>query len=199
MMRPARLLVTRLYRPTPGFTLVELVLVIALIAAIAALALPGATTAGQARLDAAAGEVAQAIRFAQSESIRTGAARVVSFDPATSHVRVFGLNMTATPPAEDTAAPVFYPVSRQQKYDFGLNDLPATAGVTIAGTQFTFIDGSTAVQLGFDATGAPVNILGSTASANKALTGAGQVEIGFGALRKLVYVDADTGRVTLSS
>ncbi len=199
MTCPARLMATCPNRPALGYTLVELVLVIALIAAAAAVALPSTAAAGQARVDAAASEVAQAVRFAQSEAIRTGVVRVVSLDPTSSHVRVFGLNMMATPPVEDLSAPVFYPVSRQQKYDFGLNDIPATAGVTITSTQFTFSDGSTAVQLGFDATGAPVNILGSTPSASKALTGVGQVEIGFGALRRFVYVDADTGRVTLSS
>ena len=181
-----------------GFTLVELVLVVALIALVSKIALSDTAPSAQNRVDAAAMEVAQALRFAQQEAIRTGAARVAILDPGSSHVRVFQLDMTAVPPVEDTARPVAYPVSRQQAYDVPLLSLPATAGVKIASAAFTFADGSSATQVAFDATGAPANIRGPKPSDAKALS-SGAVSVTLSNARRAVYVDAITGRVTLSS
>jgi prepilin-type N-terminal cleavage/methylation domain-containing protein len=182
-----------------AYSLIELVLVVALLAVAAMITLPNTAPVAQSRVDAAAAEVAQALRFAQSEAIRTGAARVASLDPATSHVRVFQLDMSAKPPTEDLANAVYYPVNRQQKYDFGLSDMPASTGVKIASAVFTFSDGSVTTQLGFDATGAPVNVRGPKPTDAKALTGVGKIDVALGGVRRSVNVDEATGRVTLSS
>ena len=184
-------------RPS-GFALVELVLVVGLLALVATMALPNVAPMAQTRVDAAAAEIAQALRFAQQEAIRTGAARVASLDPVSSRVRVFQLDMSTGSPVEDVSKPVFYPLIRQQNYDLALLTLPATRSVRIHSALFTFAGGSTATQLAFDATGAPVNILGPNPTDAKPLS-TGEVDVELGNAHRAIFVDALTGRVTLSS
>ena len=182
-----------------GHTLVELVLVVSLIAVAVAIAMPTTTVVAQARVDAAVTEVAQAVRFAQSEAIRTGVDCVVSLDTATGRVRIFQLNRGPTPPIEDVAKPVFYPIAGEKKYDFVLGEMPASTGVKIASAVFTFADSSTTAQLGFSATGNPVNVQGPNPADEIALAGTGKVTIAYGDISSSIIVDAATGRVTQSS
>jgi type II secretion system protein H len=57
-----------------GFTLLEIMIVAAILGIVALVAVPSftSTSDGEAKLDLAAGEVAAAIRFARSETMRTG-------------------------------------------------------------------------------------------------------------------------------
>ncbi len=183
------------YAAHGGHTLVELLMVLMIVAIAAAIVLPGADPVVPSALDVAVGEVAQALRFAQSDAIRTGSYRVVRIDVTDNSVRVFALDMAATPPVEDTAHPLSHPVDKK-KYEFDFAQGAATAGVTVTSSVFTFADGSSASQLGFGADGSPVNVLGPNP---QGLVGTGLVQLAYGAFQRTVSVDAATGRVTLSS
>ena len=72
-----------------GLTLIELVVVISVIAIIAAIAYPALPTDDSQELDAAAAEFAAAIRFARSESMRTGDPHGFRFLVNQYRIRVF--------------------------------------------------------------------------------------------------------------
>ena len=63
-----------------GHTLLEMIIVVALLAVIAAIAMPSATPAHHQKLDLAASEVADAFRFAREESRRTSVIHGVAAD-----------------------------------------------------------------------------------------------------------------------
>jgi prepilin-type N-terminal cleavage/methylation domain-containing protein len=186
-------------RPAPqhGHTLTELLLVLAIIGIASAFALPNAEPVKQSILDAAAKEVAQAVRFAQAEAIRTGDYRVVRIDPTTETVRVFALDMGPKPPIEDVANPVSNPIDKKN-YSVSLTTTTGIKGSQIISSVFNFSGGSSASQLGFGPDGAPVNVLGPNPPDLKALLGVGQVVLAYGNLQRTLSVDASTGRVTAS-
>ena len=80
-----------------GFTLIELVVVISVIAIIAAIAYPALPTDDSRELDAAAADFAAAIRFARSESIRTGEPHGFRFLTNQYRIRVFRTDTSANP------------------------------------------------------------------------------------------------------
>src|SRR5262245_45670728 len=116
----------------PGYTLAELMVVLALLAALAAAALPLSGPAGDKKLDAAAREVAGALRFARAEAIRTGSFHGVDFSVDTSvgyrRIRVFRIDSASpTTPVYD----VYHPLDKKL-YDAQLSSGPGTAGVVVS-------------------------------------------------------------------
>jgi len=87
-------------------------MVVAVLGIAMAVAIPPADVISPAVADAASGEVAQALRFARREAMRTRAYHAVSFEPALSTLRVYRLSTTG-PGAEDTGHPVLHPVDRR--------------------------------------------------------------------------------------
>jgi len=81
-----------------GYTLVEMLIVVSLIALIAALAAPAINSNDEIKLDGAAGEVAALIRFAQAEAIRTGNAYGAIADTINDTVRAYRLDENPNPP-----------------------------------------------------------------------------------------------------
>lgn len=181
-----------------GHTLAEMLVVLAILGLITALALPAAEPAAPFRADAAAQEVAQALRFAQSEALRTGQYYLVRCDAAAGSITVSRLDINATPPAADPAFPVLHPLDKRG-YQIVFNAAPSTAGVSIAACAFGYADNAPASpQVVFAADGAPVNVRGSAANAVSALVGNGQVRLAAGRFSRSVTVAAVTGRVTLA-
>ncbi|MDJ0747862.1 MAG: prepilin-type N-terminal cleavage/methylation domain-containing protein [Woeseiaceae bacterium] len=80
-----------------GLTLIELVVVICVIAIIAVIAYPALPTDDSRELDTAAAEFAAAIRFARSESIRTGEPHGFRFLTNQYRIRVFRTDTSASP------------------------------------------------------------------------------------------------------
>lgn len=80
-----------------GYTLVELVVVIGLLALLASVALPWRSSSDSKELEEAAAEFAAAIRFARSESIRTGEPHGFRFLTNQYRIRVFSADTSATP------------------------------------------------------------------------------------------------------
>ena len=80
-----------------GYTLIELVVVIGLLAIIAAIAYPALSSDDSRELDAAAAEIAAAMRFARSESIRTGKAHGFRLQLTVDRIRVFRVDTQVSP------------------------------------------------------------------------------------------------------
>ncbi len=81
-----------------GYTLIELVIVVSTIALIAAIAIPATTsTASDKELERVAQEFAAAIRFARSESMRTGTAHGFRFLTNQYRIRVFRADTQVSP------------------------------------------------------------------------------------------------------
>jgi len=109
-----------------GVTLVELLVVISILGVVAMVAIPDFRSGDPHRLDLAAEEFAQAMRFARSEAIRTGEPRGFREASTKKRIRVFRADTTTSPWTE--SFDVYHPVSKQL-YDVDLDEHPfARAG-----------------------------------------------------------------------
>jgi Tfp pilus assembly protein FimT len=168
--------------------------VIAIIALMAAIAIPRATSVSPAVVDAAAAEVAHAIRFAQREAMRTGKYHVAEIDPAKQTVRVYRLVGTGTATAEDTSNPVMHPVDKLP-YRITLAGNAATRAV-VASSVFTYgADTTSDITFGPDGSPVDVNYVKGKVS-TPSLSADGAVRLQTGAALRTVTVDKTTGRVT---
>ena len=100
-----------------GYTLTELVIVIGLLALLAAAAVPNSNQGEQKQLDLAAAELAAAIRYARSESIRTGEPHGFRFLANQYQIRVFSTDTSGSP--WTWVWDVYHPVSKQL-YDYAV-------------------------------------------------------------------------------
>lgn len=179
-----------LFATRAGFTLTEMLVVVGLLAALAAVALPMLTAPDPARLDLAAAEVVQALRFARSEAERTGTPHGLRVDAAADTLQVFRLNAAAIPPTRDFA--VYHPVDHQL-FLLDFVSRADTRGIEIETASFIFsAPCADARDLVFDAAGTPL----CADSAAAALTAA-TIDLGNGHSRRRVTIAAVTGRVTV--
>lgn len=170
-------------RRARGLTLVELLLAVALLSILAILALPGFGPGEAKILDAAAAEVASALRFARSEAMRTGASVGVSVDAANERLSV-GTYSNST-----TSVVAMHPVDKKT-YVIDLKTLPIGGPVDIASASFA--PGPTSLVV-FDASGT-ARVFDS-ATTTVALT-AGSVVLSHAGRQASVAIDPN-GRVTL--
>ncbi|MDJ0911357.1 MAG: prepilin-type N-terminal cleavage/methylation domain-containing protein [Woeseiaceae bacterium] len=80
-----------------GYTLIELIIVVVVLVLIASIAVPSFTSSDTEELDLTAAEFAAAIRFARSESIRTGEPHGFRFLVNQYRIRVFTVDASASP------------------------------------------------------------------------------------------------------
>jgi type II secretion system protein H len=172
-----------------GYTLAELVIVVTILGIVAAIAVPTTSSSSDKSLALAASEFAAAMRFARSESIRTGEPHGFRQQDTAKRIRVFRLDQ-ATSPAT-LIYDVYHPVDKQL-YD-----------VNITGESLFFADSvnRTAVYRGtcnkpenvyFDGSGAPW-----CANPDTVLLSRFEVDLVLGAARRTVILDDVTGRVTV--
>ena len=112
-----------------GHTLLEVLIVVSLLAVIAAVAAPSFTNTDESKLDAAVIEVTSAIRFAQSEAVRTGVPRGVYAGQSDQQIRVYRL------PA---AIPIYDVYDPLNKNLYDLNFSAGGSDVAIDNVYFKF-------------------------------------------------------------
>lgn len=177
-------------RTQRGYTLVELVIVVSTIALIAAIAVPATTSTGSDKqLEVAAEEFATAMRFARSESLRTGKPHGFRQTVSDKRIRVFSLDETTIPPT--LIYDIHHPVDKQL-YDIEL-DLQSLAAADSVTRNVVFRGTCNKnAEAYFDANGTPwctdpTNVLLESFEAQLDLAGASRT----------VTVYGITGRVTV--
>ena len=176
-----------------GYSLPELLAVVIILGIAAAVAIPDISTTNPNRLDLAAEEIAQAIRFARSESLRTGEIHGVEISQNTQRVVAYRADLTTTPVS--IAAILYHPVSKQQ-LDYEVDTGTMTDGVSIINAQDPFLYATgRRKQLLFDTTGVPIWIVNATGSTY--ILQDGSVQLSYGGDDRTVQVAQITGRVTV--
>ena len=177
-----------------GYTLTEMLIVIALLGMVATIAIPADNNNDELKLDRAAAEVASAFRFARSEAIRTGEGHGLTVSQSTQKVTVKKYDISVVPIS--TLSTLTHPVDKQP-YDFNVNTNKATAGVTISNSTDIFNYGSEGRRrsLIFDENGVPIWIIGSDPTRHLLVDGI--VELTYGNQQRRLEVSAMTGRVTV--
>lgn len=174
-------------RAPAGYTLIELMLVLAILAIAAAVALPSAQPVAGFGADAAAGEVALALRFARDDARRSGQSRLFACDPAAATATVRSIDTDKDNSVVSNAAPW---------YSAALATIPAANQIAIVSCTFTFTDNPGATTFAFDASGNPVRGIGKGPARTQQLR-SGAVVIGDGATRRTITLDT-SGRITSS-
>lgn len=181
-----------------GHTLVELLVVLLILGIVAALAMSKAEPVNPYRAEAAAREVAQALRFAASAAQRTGEYHLVRCDLASNSIAITRLDLTANPPAADLTIPVFHPIDKKP-YMIAFSAAPSTVGVAITKCDFAYSNHKPPTpQVVFGVDGTPVNVVGNKKQDVLDLSTAGEITVTAGLVSRSVLVAAVTGRVTIS-
>jgi prepilin-type N-terminal cleavage/methylation domain-containing protein len=171
-----------------GLTLTEVLVAVAILGIVAVAAVPDFSSVDEQRLQRAAVEVADAIRFARSEALRTATFHGVRGDVAQQRVRLFRLvDSGGTPIPEYT---VRNPVDKKL-YDLQL-DAPPLA-VKLEAVDFSYTGVGSQEYLGFAPTGEPAYEISGV---QRRLT-AGTITLSYRGGQRLVRVAAVTGRVTI--
>jgi len=169
-----------------GYSLVELLIAIAILTLIAAIATPAFTNNDEATLERAAIEVASAIRFAHSEAIRTGVPHGVYAKQSNQQIRIYRL------PDGTPIYDIYDPLTKQL---YELSFSTAGSGVTIDSVYFKFKGIFSARDyLGFSGgTGLPkYNDSGTIRMLQTAY-----VRLDHNGIQKTIDISPMTGRVTV--
>lgn len=175
-------------RSERGLSLTEVLVAVAMLGIVAMAAVPDFSSVDEQRLQRAAVEVADAIRYARSEAIRTATPYGVHAEVTQQRMRLFRLvdsGGTSTP--EYT---VRNPVDKKL-YDLQLDTPPLKA--TLVAVDFSYTGVGSQEYLGFDPAGEPAFDI---AGVQRRLTG-GTITLSYGSDQCLVRVAAVTGRVTI--
>ncbi len=173
-----------------GFTLIEILVVVSLIAIFSLYMLSGKSGLTEVKLTNAAKEIASALKIARSEAMRTGIPHGVTATAVSQRVRVYELTPGALPVRTYT---VRHPHSKQF-IDFTVGESSGFEGVTLSSVDFTYGIGVNQNDIDFNSAGVPYFDSGATslplASASITLTA--------GADTKTITVEPTNGRVKVS-
>ncbi len=177
-------------RTQRGYTLVELVIVVSTIALIAAIAVPATTSNGaNKQLEVAAKEFAAAMRFARSESLRTGKPHGFQQTVSQKRIRVFSLDESTSPPM--LVHDIYHPVDKQL-YDIELDLQSAAAADSVSHNAVFRGTCNENANAYFDANGTPW-----CTDPSNVLLESFEVQLDLAGARRTVTVDGITGRVTV--
>ena len=114
-----------------GFTLFELLIVVVLLGIIASAAIPMLASNDPQKLNVAAEETANTLRFALSEARRTGGYVLVDGKSSSGHLKLFYSNSNANVPPAANTAPINDPLTKRAvNLNLGANSF--SSGVTLA-------------------------------------------------------------------
>ncbi len=170
-----------------GFTLVEVLTVVAILSVLALFAMPAREPVEAHQLERATHEAADAIRFARSEALRTQQAYGFAIESGNARLRLFRTDTSASPAT--LTYDVLHPLTRQAYVvDFGPHSSLPSIALT-ATTSFTAACTSP-TNIVFDGTAEPrcVAPVGS-------LLSSGNLTLSLGGNQRSLIVDGTTGRV----
>ena len=179
-----------------GLSFIELMIALLVLAIIAAVALPGLSSNDYAKLDVAASEVAEAIRFARLESIRTASPYGVNVDDGNDRVRVYSLvyKEIFSFPIWTPTYDVYHPVDKKL-YTLNLKTDIKTSGVDLQSYSILYTDsGTNQAYLGFNSNGNPKKSVGNT---DYLLDGTATITLAYSGQTRIISVAPITGRVTV--
>jgi prepilin-type N-terminal cleavage/methylation domain-containing protein len=173
-----------------GFTLLEILLVAAVLGIMALAVIPSVQPYKEQRLDVAAREVAAAISFARDETVRTGKPYGVNISASSQRLRVYRL---VTSPSPTPAYDVYNPLDKKL-YDLQFTADPALSGVQVSAVSLYYRGLAGPVDfVNFDAWGTPkYNDSGTIRLLNN-----GEIKLASGDAERIIKVDPMTGRVTV--
>jgi len=172
-----------------GYTLIELIITVTVIAVIAAIAVPAVSPGDDKELQVAAAEFAAAIRFARSESVRTAKPHGFRFLTNQYRIRVFTADTEVNP--WTWVWDVYHPVTKQlYDYTFPPDLAGAGAPVTHSPVYRGTCDRQGAIY--FDENGTPWCLEPETI-----LLESYELDFDTGAAQATVRLDGITGRVTV--
>ena len=174
-----------------GFTVTELLVVVIIVAILAVVAVPSIRSSDPHKLDYAATRVADAIRIARAEAIRTGDVWGARVNQNNQRVRVRRYDRSNGDPFET----LYHPVDRQP-LDFDFDTFPMTAGVRVtnATDAFDYPGLGDRKQVLFDGQGVPFWV---ESGGQVYRLGSGSVELSLDGQQRFVQVEPITGRVTV--
>jgi len=172
-----------------AYTVVELLAVVVLLGVAASIAMPSSTPGESRKLDLAATEIANAMRFARSEAMRTGNAKGFRQQWLAKRIRVFSIDIETSPATIEYD--VYHPVDKklyareftQQPFAFNgeIQNSPAYRGTCSKGN-----------AVYFDAGGTPW-----CSDPDDVLLKRFDVTLTLGASSRVVTLNGITGRVTI--
>lgn len=170
-----------------GYSLLELVIVVAILTIAAAIAVPAVTTPDHSNLELAATRVADALRYAREEARRTGAAHGAFVDIPNNTLQLFRLDEAPDPDVK--VFDIRDPVSKQL-YAIQISAAPHNNVVALAVTG-TFSNGCNDLDnILFDPHGVTRCVDPLTTRVVDA-----SINLQLGPLQSAVTVDSYTGRV----
>lgn len=162
-----------------------MVLILSIIAAIAR---PNLSSTGPTKLDTAAKQVAEAIRFARTEAIRTKVPRGIFTDAINERIRVYSLSGLS--PVYD----IYHPIDKKL-YDIQLKTDAFVAGVDLVSASFSFTAPFTSpTNLGFNSEGNPKY---SVPFGNDSMLTSGAIILSYQGQQRIISIAPMTGRVTI--
>ncbi|MDH3633301.1 MAG: prepilin-type N-terminal cleavage/methylation domain-containing protein [Gammaproteobacteria bacterium] len=184
----------KLYQKQAGFSLLEISIVVLVLGIMAIVVIPDSSPTNQQKLDLAAEQIAQALRFAHSEALRTGEHHGVTISQVTQTITVKKWDLTTDPVSTELVP--YHPVDKQS-FVFDADTMSLAPGVSIINSSdiFNYVTIGRRRSLIFDPEGVPVWVLGSDDSIYRLLDGI--VELSNGQNQRNIAVAPLTGRVTV--
>lgn len=161
---------------------------------MAVVVIPDSAPGNQQKLDLAANHIAQALRFAHREALRTGEHHGVTISQVTQTITVKKWDMTTDPISTELIP--YQPVSKQS-FVFDADQMSLAPGVSIINSIdiFNYISIGRRRSLIFDPKGVPVWVLGSDDSVYRLLDAV--IQLSDGRAQRDIAVAPLTGRVTV--
>jgi hypothetical protein len=183
-------------RRSRGVSLLEALIFVTVVGLVAVVALPNLTSSGAAKVELAASEIAEALRFARAESMRTGEVFGVTVVEAEERVIVFKARMDPLPVAPDYT--IYHPV-RKQLWDVRFGETMALRGVEVddQGGPFEYEGLSDQPTVLFNSRGRPFGVDAATGAMYR-LDGNTRIRLDAGEFDADIQMDPMTGRVTVN-
>ena len=177
-----------------GYSLLEISVVVLIFGIMAAAVIPTFSSSQTQKLDLVAESVAQAIRFAHSESLRSGEYYGVTISQVTQRITVKKWNVNTNPVSTESIP--FHPVNKQS-FEFDADGMSLASGVSITNSSDIFLYDSIGRRrsLIFNPQGMPVWVMDGGLDIHRLQ--AATINLGIGNDQRQVVVAPITGRVSI--